>query len=728
VKETLKKVIRLKNVTVCAAVAVLILLLSYLASPHFYAYNEHSNVTITGLGIPGAENPDGLRAVYLLGITINNEPLDLSTIELSPGWIYRDYVFDGVLFFESNNPHSLEITFTPGLVSIEFRSHPWSGWVQVESFREVYEFDLFTPEMEAESIFVELQVQQKRVYYTNRIIIFLILAFFFCIIVSALTRLSFYLRQKQKCLIRNDEISLSMTENTDSCYKNRLEGALHHCAVIFMPSILLFELYNRNRIQNHIPFMHTLITAAILAAASIILFNFLRRVTRTLEGSLLVTLLFWLMFWLFEQTYSVVLNFFTTIPRLLLWIALMCVLAFIVIILRWSSLPFYKIRIAFHVLSVALCVIFILNITPALQHQSALRTMHIEPDVALFIKKDFNIDPNLPTPNIYWIHLDGVMSMETVERFWGTSQNQLRDMLTNRGFMIYEDARIYSSDTMTSLAALLSPAFYDNFWGERMAQSNTKFRDARLTFLSHELMQVGLTLEGSISPYFEFLSAFVTRGYRFYQDFPDNHFYPVIPMSFADQTHEHGYTIRPWHRIFAQSGDLATLLTLTTPLSIPPSEAIIAFENRRIARGSNLEYLPRLTWKSFFEAHVYSGMWIVTFPQFGHPVSSTIYDAYPYVFDYVMLSALNYVDQIIAENPNAVIILQADHGLHSQLTHEHLMSIGYDHEQILELIHSIFSAVRIPPQYGGLDAPLAPLNISRELVNRFVGENYTLLP
>jgi hypothetical protein len=53
---------------------------------------------------------------------------------------------------------------------------------------------------------------------------------------------------------------------------------------------------------------------------------------------------------------------------------------------------------------------------------------------------------------------------------------------------------------------------------------------------------------------------------------------------------------------------------------------------------------------------------------------------------------------------------------------------GYTKEQIVELMHSVFSAVRIPDEYGGLDEPIAPLNITRELINRFVGDNYELLP
>jgi len=54
--------------------------------------------------------------------------------------------------------------------------------------------------------------------------------------------------------------------------------------------------------------------------------------------------------------------------------------------------------------------------------------------------------------------------------------------------------------------------------------------------------------------------------------------------------------------------------------------------------------------------------------------------------------------------------------------------MGWSDEDVRRQQLSAFSAVRIPQIYGGLDAPLDPRNISRELVNRFVGENYELLP
>jgi len=103
-------------------------------------------------------------------------------------------------------------------------------------------------------------------------------------------------------------------------------------------------------------------------------------------------------------------------------------------------------------------------------------------------------------------------------------------------------------------------------------------------------------------------------------------------------------------------------------------------------------------------------------------------DIYPYAYAYALEIMLNAIDLILSINPNAVIVLQADHGIHTASMQEEMYNRGRTVDELLELFNSVFSAVRIPEQYGGLDAPLDPRNISRVLINRFIGENYELRP
>jgi hypothetical protein len=102
-------------------------------------------------------------------------------------------------------------------------------------------------------------------------------------------------------------------------------------------------------------------------------------------------------------------------------------------------------------------------------------------------------------------------------------------------------------------------------------------------------------------------------------------------------------------------------------------------------------------------------------------------DLYPRANEYGAVVMFNTIDMILERNPNAIIVIQADHGLHLHGTQRQLLAEGFTDEEVAHLQNSVISAVRIPEQYGGLDEPLDPRNITRELINRFVGENYELL-
>jgi hypothetical protein len=83
-----------------------------------------------------------------------------------------------------------------------------------------------------------------------------------------------------------------------------------------------------------------------------------------------------------------------------------------------------------------------------------------------------------------------------------------------------------------------------------------------------------------------------------------------------------------------------------------------------------------------------------------------------------------FIDMILEHDPDAVIVLQADHGIHSQSEQLIMQGLGIPKENVADIWNGTMSAVRVPHQYGILNEPLHPLNISRWLVNNFVGENY----
>jgi len=507
--------------------------------------------------------------------------------------------------------------------------------------------------------------------------------------------------------------------------KSSFAGVIYYIAAFFMPSILLFNLYNSNRAENHIVFQHVLALAGVLAALGMLIFLIFKWVSKSVEMALLLCILFWLGFWLFEVLFGVVATYYSSISTIRLVIALVAILAFLTMASRMHEPPFTKVRPVFNVLAICLLALFVFNITPGINHEWTLHRARVEMafaddgEVSFYMKRDFHIDHALPTPDIVWVHMDGMMSLETVEHFFGISKEHLREEFTRRGFLIYEEASLHAGHTSAALPALLSPAFYDSFWGERLTQVEAELRGLANRLQADELTSVGLTYQ-DIVLYYELLVAFIAREYEIVVRGLDGR----MPHSFEHLTGANSHEIRRWHRLLSEAGDLPELLALATPINTLPLTERTQVEYRQIEDSAGRDGLPRFDWHSLFYTHA-SSFWRQD-PSIT-AVDHTAVHVYPLAHAQIARSGLDLVDTVLEENPNAVIVMQADHGFHSAITQDHLLNQGYSIDRVVELNHSVFSAVRIPPAYGELDAPISPLNITRELVNRFVGENYTLL-
>ena len=560
-----------------------------------------------------------------------------------------------------------------------------------------------------------------------------------------------------------------MSDKTTASLKtiSRIDWVLYCVAVSLVPCIFLFDLYNRNRIQNHIPFGATLVVAAVLVVVSLAVFLLLRWIVRNLEGALIITSLWWVTFWLFESSYAVMLNFTATLSRMV-WLSLIVIgLAVIAACFRRYEPPFGKISPVFRILAATLCGLFVFNFVPGVQHQIMLQGARAnDGERAFYIKREFNVDASLPSPDIYWFHMDGMLSLETVESFFGECQDWLRKELAERGFFVYEDAALNAGDTGIALPALFSPNFYDTYYAERLSEIKQLLINPRRDALNRRLAQDGISLVNDVTPYHEMFHALMSANYEivliaggswavanmpftmFYRIWPPDDNYPMIKNDNINRS------------FLTESSDLFNLLTMVTPLSFSLNQVpVLDSDTQWLPISDHTEKIDQLvetrlamdntTPVSLLERRIYRRLvdsFYVPSPKFlflqsdithgynwhlAAPTSArdtTRVDLYMPAHNYASAVMLNAIDAILKQTPNAVIVLQSDHGFHLSDTQEHLLRMGYTDEEVLELFLSVFSAVRIPSQYGGLDAPLAPLNISRELVNRFVGENYTLLP
>jgi len=554
-------------------------------------------------------------------------------------------------------------------------------------------------------------------------IIGLIIAFFLRLLAKQLES-KYQLSQRMKS-IDDKVVALAINAKKDESKRKKIILSTFYTilAISLAPNIFLFDLYNRNHLTNRILFTHTIFVGFVLAIVSIMVFLILCRLVYSSYSALLITLFLWFMFWFYGSMHRV--------TWVITCIGLFCVF---MIMFRRYGLLFNKIQAVFNVLAFCICLFFILNFVPAIRNEIVFRDARARRFVAeegedvanFYIKREFMVNHNLPSPDIYWFHMDGLMNLNTFERFWDIPQDHVREALLDRGFMLYEDGFLRAGKTEWGLAALLSPALYSNYLSFIFNETYNFFMQPNSPlgqfwiFEEHvrRASQDGVNIFTDIEPYPELLTALLLAGYELKYELH----YPPIPDT--SRLHAVIHTDDALNR-FLRS-DLATLLNLVTPLNLPNSVGgqVIELVDNVDNNAPDIER-PQLTWRVCMRSHI--GMIWRAAGLEAYEYGLHRHDLYPIGFELAITEMFNAIDMILEYNPNAVIILQAEHGFHYATMHRQLLYDGFTNEQVLEMAFSVFSAVRIPPQYGGLDAPLSPQNISRELVNRFVGENYVLL-
>jgi len=535
----------------------------------------------------------------------------------------------------------------------------------------------------------------------------------------------------------------------------------YYVTVAFLPNIFLFNLYNNNR-DAQIILQHVLFLGVILATISVVMLWAIRLMVRTYEGALLLLLIFWIAFWFFEAIHAIlpyrILNLLPISSRILLFAGIIGVIIGVSTFLRFHGNRFYKRRVVFNVLSSVICLLFIFNVFP-----SFVYAINTSLGGAFYIRREFNVDSSLPSPDIYWFHMDGMISLNAVEYYFDTSQSETRERLLELGFVVNENAEFGAGGTIFGVSALLSPNFYDSYL-HGIFRWDLLRRDRRHEIHSEAIEADGISFPNDIAPYHELFHAFLQAGYTSttiasfspYTYSLINQFYRLGESGSIDEF-PFAITEQPLERHFLiDSIDLIELLVMTTLVpnrfaNIVSGEIDIEWQtipthadeiDKLTASSHNLTHerqlyralinhleisqpdIPTLTYITTVFTH--ANRWIWQDDSSTNSDPSRI-DLYPLAHEYALYVMFNMIDLILERNTDAVIVIQADHGMHLLYTQQALLNDGFTEEEVLSLYNSVISAVRIPEQYGGLDAPLDPLNITRELVNRFVGDNYQLL-
>ncbi len=337
------------------------------------------------------------------------------------------------------------------------------------------------------------------------------------------------------------------------------------------------------------------------------------------------------------------------------------------------------------------------------------------------------ISANLPSPNIYWIHCDGLLGVNSFRKYFKDSQDSFLKELQKRSFFIYDSARLNGNcSTVSAVAALMNPEYYDevlSFWLQ--PGRNSRWQSI------HEDQLAFYRLIAN-----QFYRSFEKKGYQL----------SVIPKDLWSASYVEIYSSMEkyyWSRLYLKNIEIFGYISRWMPFSllyrkwenvpemtVPEAVSGIAgdYVEKNIAYFHAVHHLsapqkPSLTVIKCFSAHV-----PYIYDQKGDLISSLSDNSNPadYAAQHLLTTRILLwtVEKILEKDPDALIVLQADHGLHCSTRKQLLDFFGEDCNPD-DLWNQVFSAVRVPPRFrNGTEAYMAqsPLNIVRYLINSFVGE------
>lgn len=539
---------------------------------------------------------------------------------------------------------------------------------------------------------------------------------------------------------------------------------IYYITSVLLPNFFLFILFNNNKVRNNLYFSHFVVLSIFFSIISVCIYIIYRKITKCMEGALLALLVSWIFFWQFEIIRDAIIDllsyFNAYLTRGIIILILFGLIALLLYIIRRYSAKIERMDLFFLVSAIAICILFIFNFTSALYTNVILISTRSSASKPYEIKTEFIVDNSLPSPDIYWFHMDEMMGFNAINKYFGDSLDDLKNNLKKRGFVINENAELRAGYTSVAVPALLSPKFFDSYLGEHLANVDNLLRSPRNATLNTQFALDGLSLKQDIEPYYETIKAFKSAEYTTvliacssWRTVSDYHYNPYAEKPLIKELEKDTNAVDD---LILKAFDLINLFLSTTSLSLFYSEIyeLIYRQWQHIPEYENIinmltDNMYGLDEEKKIYITLYDSLSIKS-PKFVYVSNLISHDPYdkiyviegqenpspdnPYAVDllympqykYAAKVMLNKIDMIIERNQDAIIIIQGDHGIHSY-GHQYLINEGFPESQILEMLHSVISAVRIPPQYGILDEPLNPLNISRLLVNKFVGENYTIL-
>lgn len=516
-----------------------------------------------------------------------------------------------------------------------------------------------------------------------------------------------------------------------------------------LPLIPLLFLYNRN--SQHLLLKHILVLGTMLAVVCALFHLILRFIFKSDVFAFFGNVMMVVLLFAHNSIYNRFMVFtYQRTMMLLITPLLSYVFAYITYKL-FKKIESGKFSIA---ASVFVFTMLVMNIGPFIYGYESGDMGEME------YKSEFFIDEGLESPNVYFLLCDGMVGFEVMEKYFAESQDEFKGELEMRGFEINKEASLESGhQTRIAIPAMMSPDFNDNYLKRYLSDHESamvlRYQPDTLLYLARINNET--------------IRAFDEKGYETVAMSVDDKFF--LPNT------DYYYYIEAYYRDRTNRVTSAELVKKSKDESKEfDADRVYAHQLGEIFLGG----IPEEVYDRFFSHDEIEEMDLSTsfdgvdevllgsqYAKVNTAMVEGLYDSlnsngigepkfviihnlmphgpfnldenggsvksenrgdinyYPGHHEYSAKVLVNMIDMIIKSDPDAVIIVQGDHGLHMQNSEKIKNAFGEDVS--VEIWNSVISAIRVPEKYRNGEEHHAmedPRNIFRYLVNNFVGHNY----
>ena len=459
--------------------------------------------------------------------------------------------------------------------------------------------------------------------------------------------------------------------------------------------------------------------------------------------------------WLATTIITLLIYCFYNIFQLIIAMVIGLVLVFLL-----RKLTFKGDKILVGTANVFMCVYFLCFFVPTI-FEGVKYLVHINNK-----KADYTVvvdDSKTIRPNIYYVHCDGMMSMEAMNKYFKYEDTYLNDYLVKNNFMINRNAFLVSGHrTQRALVALFNPYYYDNKEKAIIEELDTaiknddktiknyitygELRDKRMNseFL-RGLASAGYTTYG-IGLYNQYTS--INTDYYYYYNYYKadvNHLGKNLTLKKIDKNTKKkdlerfinmqilgNLYLNP--KVFSRMDYMKFLKgteeVKTSDLDLSDYEYLNSTPNEKVKMligGLNDIYTNgeerKFVFVDFDLNHLY-----ISYDKDGNEEhgQNNFVDGYRENYIYLSHLLVDVVEYINNNDPNSIIILQGDHGIHVLGCDNMMEDIGITKDECSTIRDSTMSAIYVPKEYqlGGEEYLNNPLNFSRYIINNYVGDNY----